>query len=605
VSNPFDEADEENPFDKREPGETRALTEDHGVKRLELHKVPAELPPEDDAPEPEKPGLVDSVVGAIADRLRPETTTGAFATGVNKGAALGFGDELYGALHGGVEFNQELIDKAFGRQDVEKAKVEGHFDPSAGAPEIPGVTSYTLKRPGAADVTKAAASHSPSDTITPETWTDAYRKARDSMRETYSKAETAHPAAFLAGELGGSLAVPLPGPGKAKGLAKVGKYALTGAGVGALSGLGNSDADIADVGDWLPDVAKSAAGSAVLGGVLGYGASKIDPALERAAARRAYKALDPYMATIAEGIGPKVASGEAPVSEATAEMERLGRRALDEGIIPEGPLSRFAGSENINERAVSKLRETGTLKGAFVDHAADELAKAGRESPVSLGRLATQLEQQAAEAKVSGNQKLARRLLSEAREVRQTIVDRASAGFEDPAAQTLQEAERFKTMKQGEVDYGRPLESREAQTAVARLAKEQAEKAIEGGLGPEELETFKALKDRYGDLATLAKTSGHGAIRNIRNQTMGLGDKIAASAGAHAAAGPMAIPAAIATGAAHHAANHRGSAGLARTMSNAAKRMSPLVTPGAEFLSEDDADQRERWERLFGRSVER
>ncbi len=567
---------------EKAPGHSERLTDVGGVKRMEVHAVPKDV--SEPEPAPERPGIVDQVGDVLHEVIgNPHTVPGAAAHGVAQGVTSGFHDELSGLRGASATRGEELQKIA---DLVEQAKRSGTYAPDT-APPIPGVTSYQLKRPGMPDqsvVREAKTANEPQEAnLTP--WTQAYTQARDSMRDRFKTAETEHKPAFIGGEVLGGIATPLPGTGKSRGLAKVAKYAGIGTGLGLASGLGNSEADLTkgEVGAAAGDTVKGGLGGAIAGGVLGAAASALDPFLASSAARRAYKALDPYMATISEGLGPDVASGKAPISEATAEMERLGKRALDEGIIPEGTFSRFADSEGINERAVSKLREAGELKGGYVDHAADELAKAGQQTPVSLGNLAAKLEQEAAQAKVDGNQKLARRLITEAREVRQTIVDRASAGFEDPAAQTLQEAEKFKTGKQAQVDYGRPLASREAQSAVARLAKEQAEKAIEGGLGPEELDTFKALKDRYGDLATLAKTSGHGAIRGLRNQTMGLGDKIAASAGAHAATGPMAVPAMLAAGALHHGANHRGSAALARTLANAAERTSPLVTPASSL----------------------
>ncbi len=93
------------------------------------------------APAPEEKGLL----GKIAEFLDPKTVTGAVATGVSKGAPLGFGDELYGAIAGDA-------DTAAAREkvlaDVEQAKKSGTYDPSAAAPAIPGVTTYQMKREG-------------------------------------------------------------------------------------------------------------------------------------------------------------------------------------------------------------------------------------------------------------------------------------------------------------------------------------------------------------------------------------------------------------------------------------------------------------------------
>lgn len=589
------------------------------------------------APTPEEKG----VLGKVAEFLDPKTATGAFATGVSKGAPLGFGDELYGALAGAADVHEQNRKRD---EDVEQAKKSGTYDPSAAAPAIPGVTSYMLKRPGMEDRSVVRGTGStggplpmsggrtaevgkfsrPGDELV-ETGPDikkAYQQARDAMREQYAVAEHGakdqttgkrsggHPGAFLGGDVFGSFAVPVPGVGKAKGLAKAGRYAGLGAGLGFLGGLGNSEADLTegDVGNAAIDTAIGTAGGAVTGGLLGGGAAKLDPWLEQKAARSAFKALDPYMASIAKELGPDATKGEI-----LAEAQRLGGRVLDEGIIPHTDTgvpfdvtapTRFQNSEQLAERALGKANEAGVLKGATVDVAQDALTKAGAPTPVSLGRLATNIEQEAEAAKLAGNQKLARKLMKEATDIRQTIVDRSAAGFTDPAAQTLQEAEKFKTGLQGQVDYGKPLASRTAQTAVARLAKEQAEKAIESGLGPEDLEQFKAVKDRFADLKSISNIANHGAVRGFRNNAVGLGDKLAAEVGASAAAGgPAAIPAAVAAGAAHHFANHRGQAGLARTLSNAAKSTSPALAPLIERWSTPSPDEEENpppWHTLGG-----
>jgi len=581
-------------LEKPKPAETRS--ESGGVQRLELHKV---APDTSDA----EPAKLDDegLLAAFGKLLAPKASTGAFAHGTTKGGTLGFADEAYGAMAGQQDTTDQLAkvasdvdeakrrteeaDKASQRGDDQLARAmrQGSYDPSAAIDPIPQV-KFQLKREGQPTETVVRPALSPRDAETPVVdEMKNYRANRDAMREDFRTAEKAHPVAFGAGELVGSVAAPIPGPGKAKGLAKIGGYGLQGLGVGLASGAGNSEADLTkgELGHAALDTGKSGLVGAGTGLLLGYGASKLDPYLEKLAARRAYKAMDPYMATIAEGLGPGVARGEVPVSEMYQEIERIGRKALDEGIIPEGPIERFAGNETINARAFDKLNETGQLLGATVDHSADELEKLGQANPVSLGQLATRIEQEAAQAKIAGNQDLARKLMKEARDIRQTIVDRASAGFADPAAQTLQKAEEFKRTLQGKVDYGAPLARREAQTIAARLAKEQAENAIEQGLGPDQLEEFKALKNRYGDLATMAKTSGHGAIREFRNQSGGLGSKLAASVGASAGAGtPAAIPLAIASGAAHQVANHRGSAAMARTLTNMAgssRALNPLA----------------------------
>lgn len=568
--------------DELEAGEVPESELEEGTPR-KPDETSAEYDARVKAPAPEK-GFLDK----LHDLIAPETQTGAALHGGVKGASLGFADEIAGALGADeqMEKNVEEETEANRRADENEKDPAVHLSGATmkAVPEIPKLTSVSFKPADSSEtkLLKAGVEQTPHDDVGASTWTEAYSKARDSMREKFDKSEAAHPKTFLAGELAGSLAVPLPGVGKAKGLAKVGKYAATGAGLGGTAALGNSTADLTqgEVGDAAIDTVIGAGTGAVAGTALGYGASKLDPVLERAASRKAYKAMDPYMATIREGLGSDVAKGKVPVSEMYQEIERLGKKALDENIIPKGPLERWTSTEGINERVVPKLREAGELKGAFVDMSQDALTKQGSATPVSIGKLATRIEQEAEAAKISGNQTLARKLLREARDLRQTVVDRAAAGFEDPAAQSLQEAEKLKTMMQGKVDYGAPLATREAGSVASRLAKEQAENAIEKGLGPEDLAQFQALKGRYGDLKTLAETSGHGAIRGFRNQSASLGDKMSANIGASAAGpGPEALAAAVATGGLNHFLHKYGGGGAARTLLNRSQTMSPTLTP--------------------------
>lgn len=603
-----------------QPPHSETLTTDaDGVKHMAIKATPKELPDEpvaeganklarshavtaDDVPsyEVKREGLVDNIVGGLHDLVSDdESASGALASGFVKGGTLGFGDELYGALNAIADQPGKVLENL---KAVRKAKEDGTYDPDAGKPDVPGKTSYTLKQVGEVPVTKESVSLSPSDTIEAQTMGDAYRGYRDQMREHFNRSEKAQPEAFLAGELGGSFALPLPGPGKAKGLVKALKTAGVGAGIGGVAGLGNSEEDLT-LGDnkmsAMGDTAKGAGFGGLAGGILGYGASKLDPWLQKAAEKRAYKALEPYMETIKQELIEKNPGRTPRMSEVLAEAQRLGRRVLDEEIIPKGKLARFADAEKLADIAADKLEDAGRMKGGFVDHAAGEIEKVNPLSyATSEGKLATKIEQAASEAALDGEtQGLARALNREAKNVRQGIINRAEAGFDDPAARTLQEAEKAKTKWQKSAFRSRASgDTAEAKQIVARLAKEQAEDAISSHLGPDELETFKALKNRYGDLAKISNTANHGALRTgLRNNTVGLGDKIAAETGASMAHGmPPEVAAAMATATAgaHHIANHRGSAALARTLDNMSKTMPAMLTPAAEVASDDPA---ERW----------
>lgn len=554
------------------------LTEKRGVKRLELKKTAPDL---SESIAPPTADLSDKISRA----LRPETTGGAALAGLGTGVTAGFGDELYGLLSANSDDTTQRFERA---QEVADAKERGTYDPSAGAPEIPGVTSYQLKRPGQPTLTKTAVARAPADTAPAPipSWSDLYAKHRDYLRGEQKKAQEAHPGAYLGGELVGGLAMPIPGPGKAKGFAKVGKYALQGAGVGALSGLGNSEAD--SVGGALLDTGVGFGAGGVVGGGLGAVGAAADPLLQKWAARNAYKALDPYMKTLEANLTKEMGRQPKP-AEIMAVVEKLGRRVLDENIIPEGPLNRFANPEELGNAAALARDEAGQLKGAWADMLQEQMG--GR--PISMEALANAVDSEALKAgQDPAKQAVARALLREAGDVRKAGVNRALAG--ESIDLTLPEAERMKTGLQKAV-YGldagrRGGPAQDAKELVAKLAKEMNESAIESKLGPDELAQFQAVKDRFGELAGISDTAGYGAMRNFRNNAISLGDRQAAGIGASLGSStPEKILGSAGLGAINKLGRERGAAGLARTLQNRAQSSS-LLNPATEKLADYFAD---------------
>jgi hypothetical protein len=124
----------------------------------------------------------------------------------------------------------------------------------------------------------------------------SYSQLRDEYREGDSAAREANPKTMLAGELGGGLAtaaLPFPGLGLAKG-ANLAQEALFGAKLGALAGLGNSQADLTqgEFGKAAGDVVHGAE----FGGVAGLGlgaATRGIGAAARATGGLVTAALDP------------------------------------------------------------------------------------------------------------------------------------------------------------------------------------------------------------------------------------------------------------------------------------------------------------------------
>lgn len=112
-----------------------------------------------------------------------------------------------------------------------------------------------------------------------EDFWDLYTKVRDSIRQEHAAAEEQHPVASFAGEMAGGILPMVAAPeallGKAaiKGadwLTKAKALGMTGAKVGAIAGLGNSNADLTkgQVGQAAADTAGGAASGAILGGVV-------------------------------------------------------------------------------------------------------------------------------------------------------------------------------------------------------------------------------------------------------------------------------------------------------------------------------------------------
>lgn len=104
---------------------------------------------------------------------------------------------------------------------------------------------------------------------------DTYRKARDAERENVKRAQADNPKSYLAGEIGGGLAVPVPGAG----VRTLGGAVKTGLALGSATGLGSSEADLTrgDVGGALVDTGiggglgiAGGAGGHVIGAGAGY-----------------------------------------------------------------------------------------------------------------------------------------------------------------------------------------------------------------------------------------------------------------------------------------------------------------------------------------------
>lgn len=107
----------------------------------------------------------------------------------------------------------------------------------------------------------------------------SYDQSLAESRANYKAAEEENPLTYMGGTFAGGMAVPLPGAGTAS----IGKLALQGAGIGALSGLGSSERDLTK-GDLteMKEAGKDVLMGGAIGGTLGAGIGAIGKGLGKA-----------------------------------------------------------------------------------------------------------------------------------------------------------------------------------------------------------------------------------------------------------------------------------------------------------------------------------
>lgn len=356
----------------------------------------------------------------------------------------------------------------------------------------------------------------------------AYKQTRDAERGDVHKGEQDNPKTAIGAELVGAALAPGPKVKSAKGLARVGEFAKAGAKTGAAFGFGKSEADnpVGVAGDTALGGASGGASGAAIGGV----SAALQPLLKKMADRRAYKALDPYM----KSLDPLMK--KSPIDNPMQEADRLGRKALDNDLIGFGSTS-----AGIAKKSARALDETGEALGATLGRIQDETANTIRSpmhakgKPLELAELVWALEDKADDAISRGDQDLASALRAESAKLAKTANDWSVAG--KGTGMDLNEAENLKRMLQSKVDFKKVRnltpDTVEAKQTAASVARKAVEDAAEAVAGPEEVDAFRALKGRFGDLSEIADTAGYGSGRLARNNWLSLGDQQAAQVGAH------------------------------------------------------------------------
>jgi hypothetical protein len=299
------------------------------------------LEPGGDVPS-ELPGIHGASGPSLQDEGSPSTkgqptddALGSALAGAAQGGSLGFADEIAG----GGNAAQEALSR------------------------IPGLSGLAKRTPMQQSLDEEVGK-------VPLNLGDAYRSERDSQRAMDADAQKANPLSYLAGNVAGAAAVPIPGAGaasKLSGLAKAGVNVGRAAALGGLGGLGASTADLTqgDVGG----AAKDAGLGAGVGGALGAAGEGLGALADKFGAKAAaavQSARDKAAALARKG----VASAEGVKGGVTAAARRGGEVLME-----------MLGSPNATEEQIAAAQkllsspEHADLARAVYDNALEKYPK--------------------------------------------------------------------------------------------------------------------------------------------------------------------------------------------------------------------------------------
>jgi hypothetical protein len=396
-----------------------------------------------------------------------------------------------------------------------------------------------------------------------------YKKKRDEWRKWFDEAKKTNPKSYLAGELGGSVGTALiPGVGIAGNLGKaslVTKGALTGAGIGALSGLGQSEAE--KPLDMALDVRNSAllgGGLGAAGGLVAKGASSLAKKLPEIAEQRAFKA--------ATGQNKKAFKD----AFKTDSLETKGRDLLTKDEAGSPVVGWFSRSEDIAEKAGKKSDFFGKQIGKIGEQI-DQVSP----NAIDGKKVANQiLEYTSNIADTPKNESIIKNLLKEA----EFYQNKGNFSFSD--AQKFKGSYKFKptdtttqVLGQDATNAVRGIVSKEMETTAEGLASQNPNTKLADLLGK-----YKEVKQKYGSFETAQKAAEERSLANLSNRFVSPSDYgigAAAGLGTAAATGGAAIPSMLLAGGgalANKLARERGSAFAARSANLADRTLQlPLV----------------------------
>lgn len=402
---------------------------------------------------------------------------------------------------------------------------------------------------------------------------DAYRGTRDEGRTQKEAIRERSPGQFIAGQVGGGVATSFLSPLRAATAAKgVGGAAKTGAALGAVGGLGASNADLTQ-GEFGQAAADAAAGAALGGGAgaLGYGVgrgvARVAPHLSRAvgamlpakeevadllrrfAEGRAFKAAGPMLKDFRQIVGQK----------GTNRPNEIGRELLDSGAVGAGD-----DVEAIAEKLAPLRNQAGEQVGMAVE-ALDNAAVAGAvpTNLLSPAMLAAKAEKELLRPMESfkgpADLPKIRALLRRIDELRKMPTANQPG--------TFQAIEKLKQQYDDLINYARQTKAPAAEQVsrdlrgVVNAQSERVADAVDPALGA----LFKGAKRRYELLAPAESMASDRALRDSANRAISPSDYIAGAA-EHAKPkgdGLLGQVAGIGTALAHKYIRERGNSALA------------------------------------------
>jgi hypothetical protein len=342
---------------------------------------------------------------------------------------------------------------------------------------------------------------------------ELYKRNRDESRENFEKAKKDNPITFGAGEIGSGIATMLiPGLNAANSLKTA---SILGAGMGGVYGIGSSNkSDFPDIAlDGLKGV-----GAGIGAGAAGYGISKAMPIagkfvgekLKDLAETRAFKALG----------GLKKSTDEAI---AKGNINKIGRAALDEKIVT--PL---ASKQKMAGRVSQKIEHKMQALKNLIDEARANAGDIKFDTQAAGERIKNQLKEQFSE------------LPEEVLAPRLNQIDVWMKG----GPRDISQLQKFKTQMQSFINdksywKGNPNASQQDLMSIRKMAKEGIED-IGDQYAQRVGQSGGAIKNTNRELGQFFQMDDilqDRLARDAANQTISLGDKVAATAGA-ASTGP-------------------------------------------------------------------